>query len=245
MRLKRWMTGIFAVCAATSVPLAARADMVTYITPAGSMTSGGMVSAEADITTGAGTVTLILKDLVINPNSVAQNLSAFTITFSDSVGANSLFSSSSVERTVNSNGSFSDGGTVATGWAESSTTSTLKVDDLVGGVGPIHTLIGAPGSGGYTNAGGSIAGNGPHNPFLNQTATFTFNAAGVTFNTHITSATFQFGTTPGSDNVVGVVSAVPEPSVVSFAVVTLAVAGAGAHFRRRARRTTDQPAVDD
>jgi hypothetical protein len=235
------MARILAAFAAISVPLAARADVITIMTPAGSMTSGGPVSAEADITTGAGTVTLILKDLVINPSSVAQNLSAFTMTFSDLVGANSLFSSSGVERTVNSNGSYSNGGSVATGWHESSTDSTLKVDVLSGGVGPMHTLIGAPGGSGYTNAGGSIAGNGPHNPFLAETAMFTFSAAGVTSDTHISGVMFQFGTTDRTNTVVG--TAVPEPSVVSLTLVTLAVFGAGAGLRRRARRTTDQPAA--
>jgi hypothetical protein len=41
------------------------------------------------------------------------------------------------------------------------------------GATPAHTIIGPAGSGGYTNADGSIAGNGPHNPSLDRTATFT------------------------------------------------------------------------
>jgi hypothetical protein len=80
-------------------------------------------------------------------------------------------------------------------------------------------IIGPPGAGGtYSNANSSIAGNVPHNPFLNQTATFTITGSGITASTVVTAATFSFGTTPG-DNVAAV--PVPEPS-------TMAIAGLGA-----------------
>ena len=58
----------------------------------------------------------------------------------------------------------------------------------------------------YSNANGSIGGNGPHNPFINQTATFTITGlTGVNSDTRVTSATFSFGTTAGV-NVDGCVS---------------------------------------
>jgi hypothetical protein len=241
MRTKQWIPVVFAMIALVSAVAPARADITTFILPAGSTTSGGMVAAEADITTGAGTVTVVLKDLVVNPASAAQCLSALTLTFSNAVGANSLTSSSGQERSINSDGTFTDGGTVATGWLESSTTNTLKVDDL-GGAGPAHTIVGAPGPGNlYSNANSSIIG-GTHNPHLNQTATFVFSAAGVTANTHITGAMFQFGTTDGSDTVTGGPVTVPEPSTLSFALVSMALAGAGAAWRRhRARKATLEP----
>src|ERR1035437_10979430 len=69
--------------------------------------------------------------------------------------------------------------------------------------GPSQTIIGPGGpTGVYSNANASIAGNGPHNPFLNRTATFTFAVGGVTADTSVTAATFSFGTTAG-DNVRG------------------------------------------
>jgi hypothetical protein len=71
-------------------------------------------------------------------------------------------------------------------------------------VGPEHVLLGPPdGSDVYSAATGSIAGNGPHNPFLNGTATFLLTVPGLTADTTVTGATFSFGTTEGS-NVVGV-----------------------------------------
>jgi hypothetical protein len=72
------------------------------------------------------------------------------------------------------------------------------------------------GPGPYTNANGSIAGNGAHNPFLNQTATFTIGNSSITANTVVSNVIFSFGTTAGV-NVpgVGVVvrgDTVPEPA---------------------------------
>jgi hypothetical protein len=64
-------------------------------------------------------------------------------------------------------------------------------------------IIGPPdGSGNYSNANASIAGNGPHNPFVDQTAAFVLSISGINSDTIVTGATFSFGTTPG-DNVPG------------------------------------------
>ena len=239
MRIKVWTAALLTVVGAISASRSGHADIVILATPTGFTSSGGLASAEADVTIGAGTVTVTLKNLTVNPNSVAQNLSALTLAFSNPVGANSLTSSSGVERNVNGDGTFSDGSTVPTGWLESSTTSTLKVDDL-GGAGPAHTLLGAPGVGGTYSTGGSINGNGPHNPFLNQTATFVFSAAGVTANTHLTGLTFQFGTAEGSDTVggttVSVAASVPEPSVLALSALSLFAFGTVTGLRRRVRR---------
>ncbi len=61
----------------------------------------------------------------------------------------------------------------------------------------------------YSNANGSIAGNGPHNPFTDGTATFLLDVSGVTMSTNVDSAVFSFGTTPGID-----VSGIPQTSIV-------------------------------
>ena len=64
-------------------------------------------------------------------------------------------------------------------------------------------LIGGPGASlHYTSANGSIAGNGPRNPFLAGIATFTLNITGVT-TTSVSGVNFSFGTAAG-DNVPGV-----------------------------------------
>ncbi len=211
---------------------AARAATITVFTPTG--------SAEADLTTGAGTVTLTLKNLTSNPEGVAQCLSAFWFTLSDPIGASSLTYSSGVERTVNSNHTYTTGNSVASGWAFSASGSTLKIDVLApGGVGPEHTIIGAPGkTNKYSSAGGSIAGNGPHNPFLGEAATFNFKVAGATSSTYVTMATFQFGTTDGSGLIAGstpVFAGVgaPLPAALWAGLSLLMCLGAAKAIRRR------------
>jgi hypothetical protein len=101
--------------------------------------------------------------------------------------------------------------------------------------GPSQTIIG-PGP--YTSANGSLSGNDPHNPFINQTATFTLVATGVTDSTTVTSAIFSFNTTAG-DNVTGVPGGggkgggdtVPEPSSVLLGVSGLALVAIGRYKR--------------
>jgi hypothetical protein len=190
---------------------------ITYVTPTGATTSGGPVDASATFTTGTNSISVSLSNLQANITDVAQALSDLFFTYSGSnLSGQTLTSSSGQEITVASNGTFSLGPTVSTGWALSSPTSnTLLLNDL-GAAGPTHLILGPPGSGGtYSNANGSIAGNGPHNPFLNQTAMFVISLMGITPSTTITSATFSFGTTAGI-NVAGVPSAVPLPGALSL-----------------------------
>jgi hypothetical protein len=224
-----------------------RADIV-FLTPAGSSTSGGAVSAEADFTFGAGTVTVVLKNLTVDPKDVAQNLSALSFTLnSSSLGANSLSSSSSTVRTVAGDGTFSPatpGPSVSTGWDYSSSGTSITLDVLGSAVGPAHTLIGAPGATDYDNAKGSIAGNGPHNPFLDQTATFNLAVANATASTSIMTdshgkpeLTFQFGTTDNGNQTSTIPGSVPEPySLVSC--IGSAVTGLGLFVMARRRRVS-------
>jgi hypothetical protein len=70
---------------------------------------------------------------------------------------------------------------------------------------PAQGILGPPsGDGKYENANGSIAGNNPHNPFVNQTATFVLK--GITEGATVDDVIFSFSTTPG-DNVPA-----PEPA---------------------------------
>ena len=175
--------------------------------------------AEADIITGNGQITITLIDKVINPTSVTDNLSAFIFTTSVTPGSESLTSSSAMERSINGNGAgqYAEGaGPVATGWTLAMNSATTTLDVLAaGGVGPAHTIVGSPdASNAYSNANGSINGNGAHNPFIDRTATFTLAATGVTSATTILSAYFQFGTADGSNRSQGTLaaSAAPEPA---------------------------------
>jgi len=205
----------------------AYADIVTVVTPVGATTSGGAVDAIATITTGTNVVDITLTNLEANPKDVAQLLSDFDFVLSNGATTGTLAFSSGQKITVNSNGTFTLGTTGSTGWGLNDNVGGGLQLDALGFVGPAGLIIGPPGGATYTNANSSIAGNGPHNPFINQTATFEIDVAGVTADTKVTSATFSFGTTPGADLVRGTV---PEPSsLLSF----LMLGGAGLVFRKR------------
>jgi hypothetical protein len=224
-RSNRWLTALALAGAAfltmaVSAP-AARAATETFVTPGGAAPGGNPVNASATFTSSAGKLIITLTDLLANPKTVAQLLSDLSFTVSGgsaTLTGSSLSSSSGQEITVAGNGTATTGSTVATGWPYSFSGSVGTLNRLAGS-GANHLIIGPPGAGGiYSNANSSIAGNVPHNPFLNQSATFTISGSGITAATVVTAATFSFGTTSGV-NVNGV--PVPEPS-------TMAIAGLGA-----------------
>jgi hypothetical protein len=110
--------------------------------------------------------------------------------------------SSPAFRTVNLNGTFTDAAGPSTvsgvGWVYSTSSGTYLLDVLsgTGHAGPKHTIIGAPNGSAYSAANDSIKGSGLHNPFLANSATFTFTfTGGVDMNTLLSGVSFQFGTT--------------------------------------------------
>ena len=220
------------VCAATA----------TFVTPTGSSTGGGPVSASASFTTSdtnGGTISVTLQNLQANITDVAQALSDLFITYSGSNLTGGTVSGTGQAITVNSNGTTTLGSTINAGWVFTNQGSNSLLLDVLAGpghAGPANTIIGPPGPGGvYTNANGSIAGNGPHNPFLNQTASFTISLAGITANTLITDATFSFGTTAGV-NVPGVPGTSPVPIPGALLLFGSGLAGLGllgAHKRKK------------
>jgi len=190
------------------------AGAITFYTPAGATEQGGNpVSAAADFTFGEGTIIVKLWNTQAGPLTVAQSLSGLGFVLSSAQTTGILESSSGLARTVVKGGTFSDGVSVATGWAlradlSFGTSGTgLKLDAL-GAIGPKHTIIGPPNDDTnlYDQANASIAGSKPHNPFLYGTegapVVFNLSVPGVTGDTQVTYIEWSFGTTPGNNVVV-------------------------------------------
>lgn len=210
-----------------------QAASVTLTTPTGATTSGGVVDASVNFNTNtAGQLVITLTNLLASPTDVAQTISDLSFTLSNGTltGATSDSLTAPVHLiTINSDGSVTDNGTGAAGWVFTSPTSTTGLLDVLNGpghAGPAHEIIG-PGP--YTTANNSIAGNGPHNPFIDQTATFTISGSGITTDTTVSSATFTFGTSAES------VPAVPEPSTFAITLSGLGTIGLAALCRHRRR----------
>lgn len=213
----------------------------TY-TAIGTSSGGGPVNGSATFVTSLNSITVTLSNFLANPKTVAQNISGlvFTLSIPPSLSP-TLSSSSGTELTVASNGSYTIGSSVSSGWSLTSSGSTLTLNVLGTPTAPKHTLIGPSNNGtysggSYSNANSSIAGNGPHNAFLKGDLTFSISAPGVTAATTMTGATFFFGTAPGN------ILAVPEPSTWMLLLVGAAGAvGRTALVRRRQR----QPDLSD
>jgi hypothetical protein len=221
----------FITCAAVSCASVAYADSFTFSTPAGATAGGQPVNATASFDTGGGLVAVSLTNNQANPTSIIQAISDLFFDLSN-VTSGSLIASNGVERTIAADGSFTDGNFVATGWALSNFGSTFHLNVLGTAIGPAHLIIGPPdNSNVYSNANGSIAGNGPHNPFLGPNANFFIFDLGITTDTQVSNVVFSFGTEAGTN-----VPATPIPdsgaTVALLGLVLIGLAAARAKFRK-------------
>jgi PEP-CTERM motif len=181
----------------------AQADPITVCTGVGCSTQ----NVSGTIVAGNGTVTITLNNNLTNAQvvSVIQNISGVYFQVSGyTLGAVSLSGSSSAQSTnIDGSGNAVLAGAVnPTGWGAGHSGSIITVCVVCAGsfgvgptAGPEQTIIGGTGTGTYANANGSITGNGPHNPFLVGTTTFTLVVPGVTANSTFSNVVVQFGTT--------------------------------------------------
>lgn len=235
MKLSMFAVFLLASC------LAASAATITY--NANTTLGGNPIDATATfVTNDHGTLDITLTDLQANPLTVAQLISDLDFKLSNGATSGTLDSSSGQEITVNGGGTFSLGGTVATGWLLNSISGGLQLDVLGSKTAPSHLIIGPPdGSNLYSKANGSIAGNGPHNPFLDGTAMFTLDVPGVTSATTVTSAIFSFGTSSDCDLCTAPGTPrnnppVPEPGTYVMIAVGLGLVGLAQLRRSKATR---------
>lgn len=144
-------------------------------------TAGGeSVDAEATFTTSPGELIITLTNLLANPKDAGQLLGDLQFSLNTRDTGATLSSSSADFIKLASGGSATNDAVSSTGWALGSGTlgsgnyllCVICGDGVSVGphVAPAELIIG-PGP--YTNANSSLAGNGPHNPFIDGTATFT------------------------------------------------------------------------
>jgi PEP-CTERM motif-containing protein len=154
----------------------------------------------------AGSVTITMTALNADPANVGQVLSGLSFTTTDGSVGTSLTSSSGLERTIVAGGTFTNGGSVSTGWGFGNLSGTNElcvvcpagVNSPAPSATPSHLIIGSAGGDNVYQSNNSIAGNGPHNPFLRggdgSVVTFTL-AGNFTADTRVSTFQFTYGTT--------------------------------------------------
>ena len=160
---------------------------------------GHPINATATFVAGVDTVQVILTNLQANPVSIIQAIS--DVFFTATQGGVALTTGTGFKTpsasyiAIGDNGAASAAPVPVNNWVLTNTSGTYHLDALCGPPsqcgGPSGLIIG-PGP--YTNANGSIADNKPHNPFIDQTATFTLALIGATAATIISNVVLSFGT---------------------------------------------------
>ncbi|MDA8351089.1 MAG: PEP-CTERM sorting domain-containing protein [Pseudomonadota bacterium] len=208
------------------------ASPIVFQTASGATTSGGPVSASASFALSANTLQITLADLLVNPNNVGQLLSG--LSFSINGFTSGTLSSSSGQQVIVSSFGVPTYGSLGTttGWVLQSGFDLCDIcNSGKGAFAPAGLIIGPPASdGNYTDAGGSIAGNSAHNPFINQTATFNLDIMGLSAGDTVSSVLFRFGTEYGTQTSTGECtsgcgSTVPEPGALALFAAGLGALG--------------------
>lgn len=240
--MKSIFCGLIGTLSLALLPTAALANTVTFFTAPGATESGGSpVDASVTFTTGPGTVTIDLSNLLsaADMKNVAQDLSDLSFVLSNGT-TGSVSSSTGTFIDVGANGavspetSQSGSATDLIGWALTANGSGgFELNGLAGALAvPAQTIIGgtAGSSTAYSNANSSITNfDGPHQPFVQGTGHFVLSISGVTSATNVSDVVFSFGTTAGND-----VPGIPEPRSSSLLLFVGIIAAAVA-YRRRSR----------
>ena len=207
MKNKFIIISVFLAMALMASPVLATQTFIFTGTDA----SGDSVSAKATITIGSGTVTVDLWNLTTPMEDAGQLLSDLSFMLSDTpTGAVSLISSGGTEITMTSTaGTFTSAAGVAPGWGLSSSGSVITLDDLNGGAGPQHTIIGPADNSEYSSANSSIVGvdaggvyKDTHSPFMFGSVEWVLAVPGVNAGDYVKSVTFSFGTQSGDNHTV-------------------------------------------
>jgi hypothetical protein len=210
-----------ALALAGAVPCAA-SNMVTYLVT--SPNGGNPVDATAQFSINpSGYLMLTLTNWEANIVDVGQAVTGIKFNLTTSVAGitpgNQPTGTGDVV-TVGSAGSVSDSGLQSVmGYYTASTSLHTVFLSVFSTGGPNGAILGPETSGSYPDANGSLASNGPHNPFVNDSATFTFgdfgNLTGDNLSNILSAVQIEFGTSQTNYFAASVVAS-PEPSSVIF-----------------------------
>ncbi len=155
-------------------------------------------------------LTIVLTDLLANPTSDGQAISAITFTMTGATGSGALVTTNSGNiSTIASNGTYTTPTSDAlTRWQATETGTSIGLTTLTGGQ-PNRLIIGPPNSGTNTYTGSGLASVVNHDPVAFETATFDITVPGTFTLTDLSNVVFQFGTTAGSNLVTGQVCGPP------------------------------------
>ncbi|HYL37391.1 MAG TPA: hypothetical protein VEV17_15865 [Bryobacteraceae bacterium] len=223
---------MLALLPAFAVATTCTGGLTSVSTPAGATVLGEAVDASASFCATAGQVVITLTNLQTGIVDAGQLLTDLQFSMNTADTSATLSSSSANFILIGSGGAVTPDGSGATGWGFGSGTlgtgnyllCIICGDGVTATAQPTEGIIG-PGP--YTSANGSIANNPAHNPFIDQTGTFTISDSHITSNTNFSGVVFSFTTTFGNN-------IIPEPRtyaplILAFGLIVLAV------HRRRAR----------
>jgi hypothetical protein len=213
---------------------AAFAAMATVSSAAGAVTYIDTGAAQADITLGSNSITVVLTSLTSNPTSAGDLLSGIEIFLDDAPTTATLTSQSGVLIDVAKGGAVTNVTGNPTHWSDALSGTEINLATVgLGGAKPKNLII--DGDGDYSNANASIPN---FKPLIKGAGTFVLTLTGAATPT-IDHVVFEFGTGPDSTAAgtctVGCSSTpppgVPEPA--AWALMILGFGGAGAMLRRR------------
>lgn len=225
------------ILSAISLASVANCATITYATPSGTTFAGLPDDLSVTITTAANSITVAFDNKTSNPKADTQAISGLTFVLDQFDSLTPSFANTPqatgtlINIVSNSQAATIDTVDTISTWqvsgVASGATTTLDMNVFTGS-SPDDLITGTAPGNVYSNANNSIT---KHNPFVQEFATFTINMVGVTSNTHVTSATFNVGTTTPQP-LTGLVP-VPEPG--TFLLLSLAAIPFGFCLRKGRR----------
>jgi len=237
-RKPTWVVVLSLIAIAVS-PAFAPAGTFTYIYQGASV--GYTVDVQAVLVTSANQLTVTIYNYTLTENTREVNQVITGVRFSGAA-AGTLISGTGHTANIGSDKTYTGAGPTSLvvtddRWTFNSNFLSVWPSQpslgIIGiGLSDTNTLA----SGTYTNATSSIAGNGPHNPFVLQRADFVISVADMTANSVISNFEFHFGTSQTQGFFGGTqINAVPEPSTTALASIGI-IGMFGGAFRKWQKR---------